>query len=138
MGSLLAPVIANFYMEYSEQAIKKPNRWYRYVDDIFEVWSHGKDDLQDFLQHPNNIHKSTEFMMAAEQDITLPFLDVLLSRRLDGTLGHMVYRKLTHTDLYLHIKSEHHPAQKQAVLTTLIQHAKTICDLDSLERKFNI
>jgi hypothetical protein len=47
MGSLLAPVIANFYMEHFEQkaistAIKKLARWYRYMDDIFTVWPHGK------------------------------------------------------------------------------------------------
>jgi hypothetical protein len=125
MSSPLAPVIANFYMEHFEQkaistAIKKPARWYRYMDDIFAVWPHGKDDLQDFLQHLNIIHNSIKFMMEAEQDRTLPFLDVLVSRRLDGTLGHTVYRKSTHTDLYLHAKSEHHPAQKRAVLTTLI------------------
>jgi hypothetical protein len=82
------------------------------VDDIFAVWPHGKDDLQDFLQHLNNIHRSIEFMTEAEQDRTLPFLDVLVSIRLDGTLGHRVYRKMTRTDLYLHAKSEHHPAQK--------------------------
>jgi hypothetical protein len=58
-------------------------------------------------------------MMEAEQDRTLPFLDMLVSRRLDGTLGHTVYRK-RHTDLYLHAKSEHRLAQKRAVLTTLI------------------
>jgi hypothetical protein len=58
-------------------------------------------------------------MMEAEQDRTLPFQDVLVSIGLDGTLGHTVYRKLTHTDLYLHAKSEPHPAQKRAVLTTL-------------------
>jgi hypothetical protein len=50
--------------------------------------------------------------MEAEQDRTLPFLDVLVSRRLEGALGHTVYRKSTHTDLYLHAKSEQHPAQK--------------------------
>jgi hypothetical protein len=38
-------------MGYIEQkaisaVIKKPSRLYRYVDDIFAVWSHGKDDLQ--------------------------------------------------------------------------------------------
>jgi hypothetical protein len=48
-------------MEHFEQkaistAIKKPARWYRYMDDIFAVWPHGKDDLHDFLQHLNNIH----------------------------------------------------------------------------------
>jgi hypothetical protein len=125
MCSPLAPVIANFYVEHFKQKaisaeIKKPARWYRYVNDIFVVWSHGKDDLQDFLQHLNNTHKSNEFTMEIEQGRTLPFLHVLVSRRLDGTLGHMVYRKSTHTDLYLHAKSEHHQAQKRAVLTTLV------------------
>jgi hypothetical protein len=127
-------------MEHFEQkaisiAIKKPARWYRYADDIFAVWSHGKDDLQDFLQHLHNIHKSIEFTMEAEQDRTMPFLDVLVSRRLDGTLGHMVYRKSTHMDLYLHTKLEHHPAQKRAVLTALIQRAKTLCNPDSLGKE---
>jgi hypothetical protein len=139
MGSPLAPVIANFYMEHNRRpfspTIKKPARWCRYVDDAFAVWSHGKDDLQDFLQNLNNIHKSIEFTMEVEQDRTLPFLDVLVSRRVDGTLGHTVYRKSTHTDLYLHAKSEHHPAQKRAVLTTLIRHAKTLYDPDSLGKE---
>jgi hypothetical protein len=58
-----------------------------------------------------------------------------VSRRLDGTLGLTVYRKSAHTDLYLHSKSEHHPAQQQAVLTTLIRRAKTLCDPDSLGKE---
>jgi hypothetical protein len=95
MGSPLAPVIANFYMEHFEQkaisaAIKKSARWYRYVNDIFALWSHGKGDLQDFVQHVNNIHKSIKFTMEIGQARILPFLDVLVSRNLDGTLGHTV------------------------------------------------
>jgi hypothetical protein len=43
--------------------------------------------------------------------------------------------KTTHTDLYLHAKSEHHPAQKRPVLTILIGQAKTLCDPDSLEKE---
>jgi hypothetical protein len=50
----------------------------------------------------------------------------------DGSLGHTAYRKPMHTDLYLHAKSKHHPAQNRAVLTTLVQHARIICDADSL------
>jgi hypothetical protein len=44
----------------------------------------------------------------------------------------MVYRKSTHTKLYLHAKSEHNPAQKQAVLTTLVRRARTLCDNENL------
>jgi hypothetical protein len=58
--------------------------------------------------------------MVEEHNGSLPFLDVLVGRRPDGSLGHSVYRKSTHTELYLHAKSKHHPAQKQAVLTTLV------------------
>jgi hypothetical protein len=42
MGSPLAPVVANLYMEHFEHqalssAMKKPTHWYRYVDDMFVV-----------------------------------------------------------------------------------------------------
>jgi hypothetical protein len=126
MGLPLAPVIANFYMEHFEQlavslAHKKPAYWYRYVDDTFVVWPHGKEELQEFLKHLNNIHPNIKFTMEVEENRCLPFLNVLISRRPDGSLGHTVYRKSTHTDLYLHAKSEHHPAQKKAVPTTLVQ-----------------
>jgi hypothetical protein len=116
MVSLLAPVMAYFYMEHFEQqaissAKRKPTQWYRYVDDTFVVWPHGRNKLHGFL-HLNNIHPNIKFTMEVEQNGSLPFLDVLVSRRPDGSLGHSVYRKSTHTDLYLHAKSEHHPAQK--------------------------
>jgi hypothetical protein len=113
-------------------AKKKPARWFRYVDDTFVVWTHGKDELQEFLKHPNNIHPNIMFTMEVEQNKTLPFLDVLVSRRSDSSLGHSVYRKSTHTDLYLHAKSAHQPAQKRAVLTTLVRRARTLCDSESL------
>jgi hypothetical protein len=34
--------------------------------------------------------------------------------------------------LYLHAKSEHHPAQERAVLTTLVQCARTLSDPENL------
>jgi hypothetical protein len=73
-----------------------------------------------------------KFTMEIRKDNRLAFLDVLVKKKLNGSLGHMVYRKPTHTDLYLHAESEHHPAQKNEVLRTLIHRAKTICDMESL------
>jgi hypothetical protein len=140
MGSPLAPVVANLYMEHFEHqalssAIKTPTRWYRYVDDTFVVWPHEKDELQEFLKHLNNIHPNIKFTMEMEQNKTLPFLDIMVSRRPGGSLGHSVHRKSTHTELYLHTKSEHHLAQKQAVITTLVQRARTLCDNENLGRE---
>jgi hypothetical protein len=48
-------------------------------------------------------------------------------------MGHKVYRKPTHTNLYLNAKSDLHPSNKQAVLSTLIHRARAVCDEDSLK-----
>jgi hypothetical protein len=94
------------------------------------IWPHGENKLQEFLLFLNSIHQNIKFTMDMENNDFLPFLDVLVCRQPNGTLGHTVYRKPTHTDLYLHARSEHHPAQKRAILSTL---GRTICDPSSLE-----
>lgn len=57
--------------------------------------------------------------MELEENMSIPFLDVLIIRKEDGSLGHKVFRKSTHTESYLHTDSHHHPAQKFGVLNTL-------------------
>ncbi|KAI7815319.1 Serine protease [Rhyzopertha dominica] len=76
-----------------------------------------------------------QFTMKMETNGALPFLDVMVTRKQDGTLGHRVYRKPTHTDRYLHADSHHHPAQKQGVINTLIQRAKLVSEPDHLEEE---
>ncbi|KAJ4431302.1 hypothetical protein ANN_19899 [Periplaneta americana] len=53
-------------------------------------------------------------------------------RKADGTLGHGVYRKPTHTDLYLNALSLHHPSQKKSVLTSLLHRATVISNINNL------
>jgi hypothetical protein len=73
--------------------------------------------------------------MGTESKCHLPFLDLDIYRRLDGSLGHKVYCKHTHTDLYLNTKSHHHPTNKQVVLSTLIHRARALCDANSPQAK---
>ena len=139
MGSPLSPVIANFFMENFEkkaieQATHKPVRWFRYVDDTFVIWPHGQEKLTEFLNHLNRLHNKIKFTMQKEEG-HLPFLDIDIYRKTDGSLGHKVYRKPTHTNLYLHQNSHHHPATKQSVLASLIRRAKALCDQDSLTQE---
>ena len=131
MGSLLSPVIANFYMEKFEEIILetaplKPKAWYRYVDDTFIVWNHGQEELDNFLQHLNSKNRNIQFTMEKERDGELSFLDVLVKRE-GQRLGHKVYRKPTHTDRYLNSQSNHHPSQKMGVIKTLTERARTVC-----------
>ncbi|KYM77118.1 hypothetical protein ALC53_12413 [Atta colombica] len=68
------------------KTLKKSEVWFRYIDDIRDM--------------PNIL-----FTVDIEKNRKLPFLDVLVSKKVDGTLGHQMYRKSTHTDRYLHAES---------------------------------
>ena len=113
MGSPLSPIVTNLFMEkFERKALDsyplKPSRWKRYVDDMNVVWPHGEDELRKFLTHLNSISPNIKFTMELEEDRSIPFLDVLLTRKEDGTLGHEVFHKKTHS--YLHADSHHHPS----------------------------
>jgi len=134
----LSPVIANFFMEDFEKealelAAHKPVCWYRYVDDTFAIWLHGRERLTQFLDHLNGLHNNIKFTMEIEGQ--LPFLDIDIHKKKDGSLGHKVYRKPTHTNVYLNQLSHHHPANKHSILFSLIHRAKTLCDQDSLAQE---
>jgi hypothetical protein len=120
MGSPLYPVIANFEERALKQAIHKPLCWFRYVDDTFVIWPQGTEKLERFLDHLNGLHRKIQFAVVMEKNGHLPFLDLNIYRRTDVSLGRKVYRKSTHTNLYLNPGSHHHPSNKQAVLATLV------------------
>jgi hypothetical protein len=140
MGSQISPAIASFFMvdfenKAIEQATHKPVYWFRCVDDTFVIWPHGQEKLTEFLNHLNGLHNKIQFTTEKEEEGHLPFLDIEIYRKTDGFLGHKLYRKPTHTNLYLHQNSHHHPANKQSVLTSLIRRAKALCDQDSLTQE---
>ena len=140
MGSPLSPIVANLFMEkFEREALDsyplKPSRWKRYVDDTNVVWPHGEDELRKFLTHLNSISPNIKFTMELEENRSIPFLDVLLTRKEDGTLGHEVFCKKTHTDSYLHADSHHHLSQKIGVLNTLEVRASRIADLEYIKKE---
>lgn len=140
MGSPISPSIANYFMEhFEEQALnsapKKPKLWLRYVDDVFAVWSYGEDELLTFLNHLNNQHPNIKFTIEKEKDGILPFLDVKIERKPDGSLIHSVYRKPTHTEQYINASSHHHPAQKFSTIRTLYDRATKICHPDKIQEE---
>jgi hypothetical protein len=140
MVSPLSTIIVNFFMEdfekkAIEQAKHKPVCWLKHVDDTFVIWPHGQEKLTEFLNHLSGLHSKIQFTMEKEGGGHLPFLDIDIYIKTDSSLGHKVYQKPTHTNLYLHQNSHHHPANKQSVLTSLIHKAKALCDQDSLTQE---
>lgn len=138
MGSPIAPVAANIFMEWFEgvalnTAVVKPKHWWRYVDDIFAIIT--KDSLPEFTRHVNSIHDSITVTVEEESNGMLPFLDLKIVREVDGSLSHTVYRKPTHTDRYLRADSHHHPAQLSSVPRSLINRALKLCDPQFVEEE---
>ena len=68
----------------------------------------------------------------SRQDGTMPFLDTLVTPQDDGTITTCVYRKPTHTDLYLQWDSHHNLACKDSVINTLTHWAKAVCSNSKL------
>ncbi|KAJ8734267.1 hypothetical protein PYW07_014818 [Mythimna separata] len=137
MGSPVAPVVANLWMEHFEDlAISTcpvPIKfWKRYVDDVFCILKGGIPEIERCLNHLNNIHTAMHFTAEVERDRSLAFLDVKVIARSDGTLSHSVYRKPTHTDRYLHATSHHHPYHLKSVVTSLTSRAFDLCDSEHL------
>jgi pterin-4a-carbinolamine dehydratase len=99
-------------------------------------WPLGQDTLQEFLNLLNLLHKKIQFNMETKQVGQLPSLDIDIYRKSDGARGPKIYRKPTHTNLYLQENLNHHPANKVYVLTSLVHRAKTLCDQDFLPQEF--
>ena len=57
----------------------------------------------------------------------MPFLDILIIPNEDGSLSPTVYRKPTHTDLYLQWDSHHTISSTFSVIGTLHHRAQTVC-----------
>jgi len=68
------------------------------MDNTFVVWPHGKQELREFPKRLNGIHQNINFTKERDKNAALFFLDVLVTRNLDGTIGHTVYRNITTMD----------------------------------------
>ena len=131
MGSPINPVVANLFMEDLEiKAIRTsttpPKIWRRFVDDTFTIIK--KKIRNSFLQHLNSIHPNIKFTCdEVKEDGSMPFLDILVTPAEDGSLKASVFRKPTHTDLYLQWDRHHNIPSKYSMAGTLYHRATTIC-----------
>ena len=62
--------------------------WWRYIDDIFLIWTHGEDQLNSFITYLNSLHPTIKFTSSFSYS-EIPFLDVnvmLIDDRLETDL----------------------------------------------------
>ena len=139
MGSPISPIVANLYMESFEvKAIRSaphhPYLWKRFVDDTFTIIESSQKN--GFLEHISSIDTHIQFTREDQRsDGAMPFLDILITSGEDRSLSTSVFRKPTHTDLYLQWDSHHTLTSKYSVIGTLQHRAQTICSNPQLMLK---
>ena len=100
--------------------------WKRFVDDTCVIIK--EIHKQEFLEHINSIDPHIQFTSEdSKDDGSMPFLDMLITPTEDWRLNITVYRKPTHTDMYLKWDSHHPISSKYSVIGTLHHRAKTVC-----------
>lgn len=91
----------------------KPNLWWRYRDDVVEVWTHGLEKLHEFTDYINSLYPTIKFELVYS-DRTLNVLDLTLTFK-DGFISTDIYSKPTDSHLYLPYNSSHPAHCKRAV-----------------------
>jgi hypothetical protein len=140
MGSPVSVVLAELTMQKFESIALsnppcEPLFWKRYVDDI--ITALPTSQITNFLNHLNAINEHIQFTCEQEANNTIPFLDLLITRRNDGHLRFSVYRKQTHTDKYLDPSSYHPISHKIATASTLLHRAESHCSEEYKKREIN-
>ena len=115
----MAPAYANIVMSIFERKLltgscNKPLVWFRYIDDIFVIWTYGEDKLKDFMLYINSIHSSFQFTSNYSKEC-VQFLDVSVSVDISGNITTDLYVKPTDTQQYLMATSCHPNHTKRSI-----------------------
>ena len=105
MGTRMGPSYANLFLTKFEtdalsHAPHQPHTWWRFIDDIFMIWTHTEDELRTFITYLNNIHPTIKFTSSHSATST-SFLDVKVSLDQFGKVETDLYTKPTDKHQYL-------------------------------------
>ena len=134
IGTMFAPPYAYIFMEREEtESLEKerlePWVWLRYIDNIFFVWTHGEDKLDEFLQRLNSFHPNLKFTSKrSEQKINFLDITVQLSNKKFVT---DLYCKPTDCHQYLHYNSCHPEHMKKSSVYSKGLRINGLCSEDT-------
>jgi len=132
MGSRLGPITSDIFMNDFETKHMPDlvnlgvKTWLRYVDDIFVIIK-SKDEADKILEFLNSLHKTIKFTMEKQINDSLNFLDVKLTRNMDGSVSTSTYRKPTFTGVMLNWNSLTSIKYKKGLINCLLDRSNKIC-----------
>jgi hypothetical protein len=115
----------NMEREIMDQGKGKIKFWKRYVYDVFAIIQ-GAGDPEEILHQANSISLTVKFTLEQENNGSLPFLDIVITRR-ENQLETSVYRKKTGSGRYLHYDYNHPRNVKVGVTNCLLNRETRHC-----------
>ena len=110
IGTKIALPYAGIFMDQVESEFLKTQIhqvlvWFRYMGDIFFIWTHGQDKLEQFLVDFNKFYPFLKFTHESSRK-NITFLDVDV-KFLNGQIITDLHIKATGRHQYLHYTSSH-------------------------------
>lgn len=148
MGTPTAPNFANLFMAKLENEMldkcptKKPFTWLRYLDDVFFIWPHGKDELDKFLDYVQQYASTNNMKSKISYDVNISddhvnFLDIKVNLK-EGRLETDLFSKPTDSHTYLRFDSCHPQHTKKGILKSQFLRLNRICsDKSTLLRRID-
>lgn len=139
MGKKFAPSYANLFMADWEvsalnKCTKKPLYYYRYLDDIWGVWTHSEDDFEHFLCTLNT-HNPSITLKATKHFNSVDFLDTTTYKGplflTNNILDVKVFFKKTDTHALLHRSSFHPKHTFAGLIKSQLLRFHRICTQES-------
>ena len=133
MSTKIAPSYANLFMgKFEQEALAAAPHssliWWRYIDDIFLLWTHGEDKLNDFITYLNNLHPTIKFTSSFSYN-EIPFVDMKIML-LNGTLETDLYIQPTDKHQYLLKSSCRSSYTKQFIPVSMALRLRRIFSTD--------
>ena len=110
--------------EFFKTRKHKPLVWFRYIDDVFFIWTHGKERLSLFLEDLNNFYSNIKFSHEVNKE-TIHFLDPNIGLS-DGNISTDLYVKPTDRHQFLHYTSSHPDHTKRSIVFSQVLRVSRI------------
>ncbi|CAJ0965680.1 unnamed protein product [Ranitomeya imitator] len=139
MGANMAPSYANLVMEVLEEDLVYVSHhfryvlgWWRYIDDVFLLWTGTETELDEFHSYLNTVDLTIKFTLVKSWT-EIQFLDVLVEQK-NGQLITTLYVKDTDRNNLLLYDSQHPCSMKRSIpLSQLLRVRRIVRDEDTVD-----
>ena len=141
MGSAMAPAYASLFMgklekEFLATCDLSPDVWYRFLDDIFMIWTHSLDELHEFIDKINSFHPHIKFTYNISET-NVSFLDVNVAIDNHKNLKTSVHVKPTNVHQYVYSSCHPKPCKDSIPYSQAKRYRRIFSDDDEFKNSIH-